>query len=85
MAGCRFLMATALATSISGVAVGQSAPPKISSDQPPAAVTNYWTPERMEKATPMDVGVSRGPKRPAQVLAAAGAPGGGGGSLPGAQ
>jgi hypothetical protein len=80
-----FLMATALATTGSGSAAAQSAPPKISNDQPSAAIRNYWTPERMERATPMDIGISGGPKRPTQVPAATGAPGGGGGSLPGAR
>jgi hypothetical protein len=79
------LMASAPVTVLPGVAAGQNAPPKTSNGQPPAAITNYWTPERMEKATPMDVGVSHGPKRPTQVPAATGPPGGGGGSLPGAR
>lgn len=73
--GC-FLVAAALAA-MPGVAAGQTAPPKISNDQPPAATGKYWTPERMKKATPKDIGISGAAKQPTRTPPATDAPGGG--------
>jgi hypothetical protein len=81
-----FLMATAAATTISGSAAAQSRAlpaPKIFNRSLASTVQRYWTLERMAAAKPMRMEAASTPKRPAVALLAPGAPGGGGGSLPG--
>src|ERR1019366_7795227 len=78
-----FLMAAALATTNSRVAAAQSPPPKIFNHSSARAVQSFWTPERMAAAKPMGMAAAGAPKRPAVAPLAPGAPGVGGGSLPG--
>ena len=78
-----FLMASALATSISGIAAAQSPTPTIFNRSGASTVQNYWTPQRMAAAKPMGKEVSGLAKRPAVTPLATGAPGAAGGSMPG--
>ena len=78
-----FLIATALATTISGSAAAQSGVTKTVSRSTASAVQSYWTPERMAAAKPMGKVAAGAPTRPAAAPLATGAPGVGGGSLPG--
>ena len=78
-----FLMTTALAITIAGSAAAQSPGPKIFNQRGASATLNYWTPERMRAAKPMGMVAAGAPRRPVVAPLAAGAPGGGGGSLPG--
>jgi hypothetical protein len=79
-----FLMAAALATTISGVAAAQSPAPKIFNRSSASTVQSYWTPERMAAAIPKGM-VASGAIQPTAAPLAAGAPGAAGGSLPGGQ
>jgi hypothetical protein len=79
-------MATAVATVISGSAAAQSPAPNTVTSvnrQGAGATLNYWTAERMGRAVPKRPAISGAPKRPASAPVAPGAPGAGGGSLPG--
>jgi hypothetical protein len=82
------LVATALAAVVPGVAVGQSAYPRIvngARGASMAAVVNFWTAERMAAATPMLKSVSGSLKARAAAgsAPATGAPGAAGGGQPG--
>jgi hypothetical protein len=77
-----FLMATALATTISGVAAAQSPAPKIFNHSTASTVQSYWTAERMAAAVPKGM-LASGAIRPTAAPLAIGAPGAAGGSLPG--
>jgi hypothetical protein len=50
-----FLIATALATTISGSAAAQSPAPKIFNRSAASTVHSYWTPERMAAAKPKGI------------------------------
>jgi hypothetical protein len=76
--GC-LLIASALAAAMPGVAAGQTDPPKISNDRPPDATSQYWTPERMKEATPMDMAISGPPRKPERTPPASSSPGAAGG------
>ncbi|MGH6852040.1 MAG: hypothetical protein ACREDJ_02350, partial [Methylocella sp.] len=78
-----FLMATALAITVSGSAAAQSGVTKNVSRSSASAVQSYWTPETMAAAKPMGKVAAGAPTRPAVAPLAAGAPGVAGGSLPG--
>lgn len=75
------LMAVALLAP--GVAAAQTATPTIVNRAPASATMNYWTAERMATAVPIDMGFTGGPILPSAAPQPTGAPGGGGGSLPG--
>ncbi len=77
-----FLMASALATTISGIGAAESPAPKIFSRSPASTVEGYWTPQRMEAAKPMGIGAA-GAARHTVAPLATGAPGAAGGSMPG--
>jgi hypothetical protein len=77
-----FLIATALATTISGSAAAQSPAPKIFNRSAASTVHSYWTPERMAAAKPKGI-LASGAAQPAAAPLATGAPGAAGGSLPG--
>jgi len=79
-----FLLATALAITISGVAAAQSPAPKIFNRSSASAVQSYWTPQRMSAAMPKGIQAS-GAIQPTASPLAVGAPGAAGGSLPGGQ
>ncbi|MGH6935949.1 MAG: hypothetical protein ACRED2_07175, partial [Methylocella sp.] len=53
-----FLMASALATTISGIAAAQSPTPTIFNRSGASTVQNYWTPQRMAAAKPMGIGAA---------------------------
>jgi hypothetical protein len=78
-----FLTASALATTISGIAAAQSPAPKIFNRSSASSVQNFWTAERMAAAKPKGMEVAGVPKRPAVAPLAPGAAGTAGGSLPG--
>ena len=76
-----FLIATAVATTISGVAAAQSPAPKIFNRSAASAGQSYWTPQRMAAAKPKGIPAS-GAIQPTAAPLATGAPGAAGGSLP---
>ena len=79
-----FLMATALATTISGFAAAQSPAPKIFSNSSASAVLSYRTTQRMAGAKPKGmIRASGAARRPTAAPLATGTPGAAGGSLPG--
>jgi hypothetical protein len=71
-----FLMATALATTISSPA------PAFFNRSSASAVQSYWTPQRMAAAKPKGI-LASGAIRPTAAPLAIGAPGAAGGSMPG--
>ncbi|MGB6176838.1 MAG: hypothetical protein WBF43_11015 [Methylocella sp.] len=79
-----FLMATALATTISGSAAAQSPAPKIFSRSSASAAQSYWTPQRMAAAKPKGI-LASGAIQPTATPLATGAPGAAGGLMPGGQ
>jgi hypothetical protein len=74
-----FLIATALATTISGVAAAQSPAPNRSAA---SAGQSYWTPQRMAAAKTKGI-LASGAIKPTAAPLATGAPGAAGGSMPG--